>query len=86
MVAFCYNTCLFINPTITILKVVLFVKIMCDRISYHYGGLGEKPPAPGQFLQLFFQKKKPFQCHLNDVLNVFRAIRKSYFTKILKSL
>ena len=54
IVAFCYNIGLFKNPQIRFGE-LLVVKIVCERTSYHYGGLGAKPPAAGQLLQI---KKK----------------------------
>ena len=50
IVAFCYNICLFKNPAITILKVV-----GCEDCARE-----NKPPAAGQFLQFFPEKKQPF--------------------------
>ena len=56
IVAFCYNICVFKNLVTMILKVMV-LKIVCERTSYHYWGVGAKPPAAGQFLP-FFRKKK----------------------------
>ena len=62
LVVFCYNICLFSNPVpaIAILNVVgCEDSVRENKLGYHYGGLGVKPPAAGQFLQLF-GKKLPF--------------------------
>ena len=39
---------------------LLVVKIVCESTSYHYGGLGAKPPAAGQFLKFFSEKNSNY--------------------------
>ena len=51
------TTLFFRDPEITILKLVVYKN--CVRTIYHYGDLGAKLPAAGQFLQ-YFRKNSHF--------------------------
>ena len=55
IVAFCYNICLFKNPLITILKA-----FGCEDYVRENKLPQWKPPAAGQFLQLFLEKNSQF--------------------------